>query len=76
MRQRPPFTVREGALGEEPQPQNLGRPLSQESLHLLYLKPHNVCGVTPGSSLDKMHTDWGPGQWVSVLSGAFQGDSH
>ena len=66
MRQLPPFVVRDGALGEESQPHNLGLPLSQESLHLLYLKPHNM-PVERHSVLHWINTctDWGPGWWVS-----------
>ena len=76
MRQLPPFTVRDGALGEECQPQNLGLLLSQESLHLLYLKPHNM-PVERHSVLHwiDMHTDWEPGQWVSGGVQGFLGKS-
>lgn len=66
MRQLPLITVRDGALKEESQSQNLGLPLSQDSLHLLYLKPHSMpverCSVPYWID---MHTDWRLSQWVS-----------
>lgn len=66
MRQLPLIPVRDGALKEESQSQNLGLPLSQHSLHLLYLKPHSL--PVERSSVPywiDMHTAWRLGQWVS-----------
>lgn len=71
MRQLPSITVRDGALGEESQPQDLPLSLSPDSLHLLYLKPHSIpverLLVPYGIDL---FTDWGSGWWIS---GSVQG---
>lgn len=76
MRQLPLITVRDGALREESQTQNLGLPLSQDSLHLLYLKPHSMpvdrCSVPYWIDV---HIDWRSGQWVSGGGQGFLGKS-
>lgn len=58
MRQLPPIIVRDGALGEESHPENLGLPLSQDSLHILYLRLYSmpVEGRLVSYWID-MHTD-------------------
>lgn len=75
MRQLPPITIRDGALEEESQPQNLGQPLSQDSLHLFYLKPHSMPMEKRSVPLDGYAHRWGARlvgfRWCSGLLGKF-----